>query len=179
MNETKTPLQSGAATYLALGSNLGNREQALDRAVTELSEFMAGLRMSRIYETEPLYVRDQPRFLNAVVCGTTKMPCFELLSRVQRIELKMGRDRCSVPRHGARVIDIDILLFGTTVLTTRTLVIPHPEMVERQFVLLPLMDLAPELAHPATGVPFSDSLARLENQGVYSYKPRDYNPSAL
>jgi len=134
--------------YLALGSNIGDREANLRAAIEHISA--AGIpvrRESPIYETEPVGSKDQRWFLNMVVQAETALFPSQLLTRTGKIELALGRVR-TVP-NGPRTIDIDILLYGSAVVRTPRLEIPHPRMQERRFVLAPLADLAPDLRHPA------------------------------
>jgi 2-amino-4-hydroxy-6-hydroxymethyldihydropteridine diphosphokinase len=132
-----------------LGSNIGDREAHLRAAIEALD---AGgvrvLRTSPVYETEPVDYRDQAWFLNLVAEGETLLFPIQLLGRIGRIERKLGRVR-KVPK-GPRTIDIDILFYGTAVVKTDRLEIPHPRIAERRFVLAPLADLAPDLRHPVT-----------------------------
>jgi 2-amino-4-hydroxy-6-hydroxymethyldihydropteridine diphosphokinase len=151
--------------YLSLGTNLGDREASLREALAQLGA--AGiriLRVSSLYETEPRDVPDQPWFLNAVVEAETKLFPKMLLARTQGIEQAMGRKKTR-PK-GPRTIDTDILLYGNSVIDTETLVIPHPRMHERRFVLEPLAELAPELRHPATRRTVREMLAGVQDQGV-------------
>ncbi len=132
--------------YLSLGSNLGDREQNLRSAIDSLRSLGEITAVSSFYETEPVDVAAQPWFLNcAVALATDKMPR-QLLSGVLAIEQAMGRRRLQ-PK-GARVIDIDIVLFGHAVVDTAQLTIPHPAMHQRRFVLEPLAEIAPEVRHP-------------------------------
>jgi 2-amino-4-hydroxy-6-hydroxymethyldihydropteridine diphosphokinase len=134
--------------YLSLGSNLGDREANLRQALERLAEIGEIRAVSSIYETEPVDVASQPWFLNcAVALETEKMPK-QLLSSVMNIEQEMGRRRQASPPKGPREIDIDILLFGKSVVDTKQLTIPHPAMHQRRFVLQPLADIAPEQRHP-------------------------------
>ena len=133
--------------YLALGSNIGDREANLRAAIDILRT--AGVevrRESRIYETEPVGYTDQRWFLNMAVEGATELFPLHLLTRTGKIERALGRAR-TLP-NGPRTIDIDILLYGATVMRTSRLEIPHPRMHERRFVLVPMVDLAPDLRHP-------------------------------
>jgi 2-amino-4-hydroxy-6-hydroxymethyldihydropteridine diphosphokinase len=135
--------------YLSLGSNLGDRKAQLDRALDQLRK--AGVevkRLSSVYETEPVGLRAQPWFLNLVVEGKTELFPLQLLHRLQSIEISMGRRR-SAASGGPRTIDIDILFYGNFIIAADGLMVPHPRLAERRFVLEPLMDLAPELRHPA------------------------------
>lgn len=136
--------------YLSLGSNVGDREEHLRRAVELLAG--DGLRVSRaseIYETEPVDYTRQRWFLNQVVEAETTLFPMQLLQRILRIERDLGRVR-TVPK-GPRTIDIDILLYANAVVQSAKLEIPHPRMAERRFVLAPLAELNPELRHPVTG----------------------------
>ena len=127
-------------TYLALGSNLGDREALLIEAIVRLSkEGVETVRRSGIIETAPAYVLDQPDFLNMVIEARTEHFAFELLNRTQRVERAMGRQKTI--GKGPRNIDIDILYFGGLILTTPHLTIPHPLIHERPFVLIPLAEL--------------------------------------
>jgi 2-amino-4-hydroxy-6-hydroxymethyldihydropteridine diphosphokinase len=133
--------------YLSLGSNIGDRERNLRAAVERLdAPGLRVLRVSPVYETEPVDYTDQRWFLNLVVEAETTLFPLQLLARVQKIERALGRVR-TVPK-GPRIIDIDILLYGAAVVHGAKLEIPHPRMAERRFVLVPLHDLAPDLRHP-------------------------------
>jgi 2-amino-4-hydroxy-6-hydroxymethyldihydropteridine diphosphokinase len=128
--------------YLALGSNLGDREALLNEAIERLAkEGVETVRRSSIIETAPAYVLDQPHFLNMVIEGRTEHFAFELLNRTQEVERAMGRRK--VVDKGPRNIDIDILYFNDLILKTPDLTIPHPLMHERPFVLIPLRELKP------------------------------------
>jgi 2-amino-4-hydroxy-6-hydroxymethyldihydropteridine diphosphokinase len=133
--------------YLSMGSNLGDREENLRQALSALaSEHIEPRRVSSCYETEPVGYRDQPWFLNIAVETSTSLSPDELLNRCRHIESKLGRRRSF---HGApRTLDIDILLYGDQVIAGETLVIPHPRMQDRRFVLKPLSDIAPQVLHP-------------------------------
>jgi 2-amino-4-hydroxy-6-hydroxymethyldihydropteridine diphosphokinase len=133
--------------YLGLGSNLGNRQENLDTALKLLSQRMQIGKLSSIYDTEPLGNASQPRFLNLVCEVSTRLAPEGLLALAKGIEFKMGRhSRTGEPR----TIDVDVLLYGDTVLKTKDLEIPHPGMAERQFVLVPLAEIAPDVVHPVT-----------------------------
>jgi len=139
----------GKTVYLSLGSNLGDRERNLEQAVEMLAA--AGVRVLRrsgVYETEPQDVREQPSFLNMVLQAETDVLPKQLLARLQKIERQLGRKRIK-PR-GPRTIDVDILLYGDSVIESEELVVPHPRLQDRRFVLEPLAELAPELRHPVT-----------------------------
>ncbi len=126
--------------YLALGSNLGDREALLNEAIERLrAEQIETVRRSAIIETAPAYVLDQPHFLNMVIEARTEHFAFELLNRTQKVETEMGRQK-TVDK-GPRNIDIDILYFGSLTLRTPDLTLPHPLIHERPFVLIPLAEL--------------------------------------
>lgn len=133
--------------FLGLGSNLGDRRLNLQRAVHLLGETMKVERLSSVYDTAPMLVVDQPRFLNLVCLVTTELSPEELLLQVKTIEHKLGR--VASPRFGPRLIDIDLLLYDELILDSPSLTLPHPGMLHRAFVLLPLSELAPALQHPA------------------------------
>ncbi|HEY9088231.1 MAG TPA: 2-amino-4-hydroxy-6-hydroxymethyldihydropteridine diphosphokinase, partial [Anaerolineaceae bacterium] len=135
--------------YLALGSNMGDRQQNLALALAALSPAVTVLRASPIYETPPWGYADQPTFLNQVVQAETSLPPLDLLAYLKELERTLGRKPSF--QNGPRQIDIDILLYGAEVLNLPQLVIPHPRMHERGFVLVPLADLAPDLIHPVLG----------------------------
>jgi 2-amino-4-hydroxy-6-hydroxymethyldihydropteridine diphosphokinase len=135
--------------YLALGTNLGDRRRNLAEAIALLKEQVTVERLSSVYETEPAYITDQPAFLNMVLRGTvdaTVLPPQALLKCINAIEKQMGRKR--VVRNGPRLIDLDILLYGDEQLNAPDLVIPHPHIAERDFVLVPLAEIAPDLVLP-------------------------------
>lgn len=132
--------------YLSLGSNIGDREQNLRRAAEKLRRAGEIVSVSSVYETEPVERTDQPWFLNCVVAVNTGCEPEELLSIIFSIEKEMGRKR--VIDKGPRTIDLDILLFGTAVIDSPELTIPHPAMQQRSFVLVPLAEVAPDLEHP-------------------------------
>jgi 2-amino-4-hydroxy-6-hydroxymethyldihydropteridine diphosphokinase len=135
--------------YLSLGSNIGDRQSNLHTAIDRLAApGLRILRTSPIYETEPVDYTGQRWFLNLVVEAETELFPMQLLSRIGKIERELGRVR-TLPK-GPRTIDIDILLYGKTVVHSATLEIPHPRMAQRRFVLAPLADLAPDLRHPVT-----------------------------
>jgi 2-amino-4-hydroxy-6-hydroxymethyldihydropteridine diphosphokinase len=133
--------------YLSLGSNLGDREHNLSRAMEELGERVGRIsRRSGIYETEPVEIREQGWFLNCALEVETELMPRQLMSALLDIERNLGRRRRV--KYGPRVIDLDILLFGSSIVKTPELVIPHPRMAERRFVLVPLAEIAPQAQHP-------------------------------
>ena len=146
--------------YLALGSNLGDRMSNLASAIKRLSQKMTVKKVSSVYETDPVYYKEQPLYLNAVLSAVTKLNPFELLSFVKSIESDLGRQPSF--RNAPRIIDIDILFYGDQVIETPELTIPHPRIAERAFVLVPLAEIAPELAHPVTHEKVEDVLAAVD-----------------
>ncbi|MFC1915644.1 2-amino-4-hydroxy-6-hydroxymethyldihydropteridine diphosphokinase [Chloroflexota bacterium] len=150
--------------YLGLGSNMGDRQENLDRALEFLSQRLRMGKVSSIYDTEPVGNPDQPRFLNLVCQAYTRLAPTALLALAKGIESKLGRTGKS---NAPRTIDIDILLCGEQVIDTPELVIPHPKMTERAFVLVPLDEIATELVHPVSGKTIKELLRDVtEKQGV-------------
>ena len=140
--------------YLGLGSNLGARRAFLLAAVAALGarEGVVNVRASKLYETDAVAEEAQPAYLNAVLRGETPLSAPDLLELCAAIEAGLGRVRPRDGRKVARPIDIDILLYGAEVIDTPKLQIPHPRLLERPFVLIPLADVAePGLVHPLTG----------------------------
>ena len=134
--------------YLSLGSNVGDRVGNLKAAIAGLGTLGEVVAVSSFYETEPVEFTAQPWFLNcAVKLDTEKMPK-QLLAGILDVEQQMGRRRRGEQKKGPRTIDIDILLFGNSIIETKGLTIPHPAMHERRFVLEPLAEIAPEVRHP-------------------------------
>ena len=149
--------------YLALGANLGSRRGAIAEAVARLAPAVAVERVSALYETEPAYVLDQPRFLNAVLRGRTALGPAELLALLKQIEADLGR--ATTVRYGPRAIDLDILLYGSERINTAALTVPHPRMAERPFVLVPLAEIAPELVPPGWGETVGTLAAAVRGHG--------------
>jgi len=147
--------------YFCLGSNLGDRKANLEFGISGLKE--AGVeivRRSSLYETEPVELEDQPWFLNQVVAGRTSLPPRALLAACKRIERDAGRREAV--RFGPRVLDIDVILYKGMVVHAPELVIPHPRMLNRRFVLIPLLEIAPDIRDPETGVALAQVLAGLD-----------------
>ena len=133
--------------YVALGSNLGDREENLRNALAHLSaNDVHVVKVSSFIETEPYGVTDQPGFVNAVCQVETELEPLELLRLLLSIEQEMGRVR--LRRWGERNIDLDLLLYGDACVVSEELTLPHPDMQNRDFVLLPLAEIAPEVVHP-------------------------------
>lgn len=133
--------------YLGLGSNIGNRASNLHDAIGLLEKNVGKIaRKSHVYETQPWGQPDQDPFMNQVVMLNTSLDPRDLLDKISRIERELGRERKE--KWGPRVIDIDILFYGKRVVRDKGLEIPHPDLHKRAFVLVPLMEIAPELEHP-------------------------------
>jgi 2-amino-4-hydroxy-6-hydroxymethyldihydropteridine diphosphokinase len=157
--------------YLSLGSNLGDQAANLKEAISRIAELGEVLAVSSFYETEPVEHTAQPWFLNcAVKLDTEKMPR-QLLAAVLDLEQQMGRRRTQ-PK-GPRTIDIDILLFGNSIIEAKDLVVPHPALHQRRFVLEPMAEIAPEIRHPVfkrtmrelrDALPLGQSVKRVEVQ---------------
>ena len=151
--------------YLGLGSNVGDREANLARARELLeSDRLRVVRVSSVYETAPRDFLDQPHFLNQVVEVETDLFPLQLLDRAKSVERQMGRAKAVAK--GPRVIDVDVLVYGDAVVNSATLRIPHAALEEREFVLAPLAELAPELRHPVSGRTMRELLAAVGSQGV-------------
>jgi len=149
---------------------MGERDENIERALALLErEQIHVVVRSSIYETEPQDVAAQPWFLNIAVACETRLFPLQLLTALLRIEREIGRVR-RLPR-GPRVIDIDILLVGSAVIDTPQLTIPHPRMLERRFVLEPLLEIAPELLHPVTRRPLRDYLSQVKSQKLRVTRP--------
>jgi 2-amino-4-hydroxy-6-hydroxymethyldihydropteridine diphosphokinase len=155
--------------YLSLGSNVGDRESQLHDAIRRLDQAGRVVAVSSFYETEPVEFTEQPWFLNCAVALETEKTPEQVMTILLGIERDMGRQRTR--EKGPRSIDIDILLFGDTVMDLPELTIPHPAMHERRFVLEPLAEIAPEAKHPTLkktirelleGLPAGQSVRRRE-----------------
>ncbi len=149
--------------YIGFGTNLGDREKQLREALRRVGRAVQITKTSPVYETEPWGVTAQPRFLNMVAEAETELGPEDVLRALQRIEHEMGRIRGM--RYGPRIIDLDLLLYGDEVMATKDLTLPHPRIAERRFVLLPLVELAPDLVHPELGMTMRELLERVPDEG--------------
>jgi len=145
--------------YLSLGSNVGDRKANLEKALRLLGQRLQIEQVSSVYETEPVGYTEQPRFLNAVCRVETDIGPLQLLSLIKGIEASLGR----VPSfpNAPRPIDVDILFYSDLVMETPELTIPHPRIKERAFVLIPLLEIAPDLLHPVTSESIRDLAANV------------------
>jgi len=136
--------------YLSLGTNVGERGENIARAIAALAGFgVRVVKRSALYETEPVEMREPEWFLNCVVEALTDLPPRELMRALLEIERSLGRERTvSVTRKLPRIIDLDILFYGSEIIREAGLEIPHPRMAERRFVLVPLAEIAPGVMHP-------------------------------
>lgn len=155
--------------YFGLGSNLGDRQHNLDMALDFLSQRLQVEKVSPVYDTEPIGNTDQPRFLNLVCQASTILEPMALLALVKGIESKLGR-LPNTPNE-PRPIDIDILFYGDKIIETPGLIIPHPRLTKRAFVLIPLAEIAPDLVHPVNGKTARELVKSVINvQGVFKWE---------
>lgn len=154
---------AGNKVFIALGTNLGNREKNLQTALTEITTFSRIINKSSIYETEPYGYKKQNDFLNMAIEIETGLSPVELIIRLQEIEHKMGKNR--EIKNGPRLIDLDILLYNQEIISQPNLKIPHPHMHERNFVLTPLAEISEKTLHPTLKKDIKSLLKNLKNQG--------------
>jgi 2-amino-4-hydroxy-6-hydroxymethyldihydropteridine diphosphokinase len=151
--------------FLSLGSNLGDRAKNLNDAIAALGHASVQVvRVSSVYETEPVDYLDQPWFLNCVVEAETELGALELLRALRGIEAQLGSKKLIAK--GPRLIDIDILFYGNEVIDTPELQVPHPRMHLRRFVLEPLAEIAPQFRHPILGLSAAEMLANSRDKSV-------------
>jgi 2-amino-4-hydroxy-6-hydroxymethyldihydropteridine diphosphokinase len=161
-----------AEALIALGGNVGDVRATFARAIALLCDG-ATVRLtarSADYRTPPWGVTDQPPFINAVIAIETSLTPHQLLARTKECERELGRNRAHERRWGPRVIDLDILTYDDLIIIDRDLILPHPHLLERAFVLVPLAEIAPERVIAGTTV--SDALARVDKGGIEKLPPR-------
>jgi len=158
------------SVYLGIGTNLGNREENLKRAIAEIEEKIGiAEQSSSIYQTEPWGFNSKEQFLNMVVVVKTKLNPSELLVQVHNIEADLGRTRRE-ERYVSRIIDVDILLYDDLIVLEENLKIPHPLMQERKFVLVPLCEINSEMIHPVLRKTMGDLLTECKDKsGIYKF----------
>jgi len=154
--------------YIALGTNLGARRQNLAQAEKALKQIVFVVSKSSIYETPPWGYSDQPAFLNQVLMIDTSLEPENLLVELKRIERELGREESF--RYGPRLIDLDILFYDNIVYNSDKLSIPHPQIVNRAFVLTPLVELAPEMMHPIENKTMSELLLNVDGSGIVKFE---------
>jgi 2-amino-4-hydroxy-6-hydroxymethyldihydropteridine diphosphokinase len=153
--------------YLSLGSNLGDRLVNLSTAISSLSPSIKLLAQSSVYDTAPWGYVDQPTFLNLVVKASTTLDPYEVLRFIKGIEISMGRQENFL--YGPRLIDLDILFYDELVLDSPELIIPHPHLAERAFVLVPLAEIAPDLHHPVFGKTIQQLKSTVDSSSIKIY----------
>ncbi|MDQ0273071.1 2-amino-4-hydroxy-6-hydroxymethyldihydropteridine diphosphokinase [Cytobacillus purgationiresistens] len=160
--------------YIGLGSNIGNRSENLNEAIKSLSllEGISVVNYSSIYETDPVGYEDQDQFLNMVIQLETVMSPMQLLETCLQVEKNLGRKR--LVRWGPRNIDLDILLYNHENIETEKLIIPHPRMQERAFVLIPLLEIQPDISLPEMNLPLQSTLEAIpDRKGVRIWKQKN------
>ena len=174
-------VRTSVSVAVALGSNTGDRAANLRLGVAGLAKFHGGFRCSRVYETQPMHVADQPTFLNACCIGETSLTARQLLESLQKIELRAGRQPGG-RRYGPRPLDLDLLLYGERVIEESNLVVPHPRLRGRAFVLVPLAELAADWKVPVsrdTAATTVGELARgVDKEGVVPTSIQIYPPDS-
>ena len=169
----KSGLRLNADAYLGLGANLGRPRETFDRALILISEFAEITSVSRLYRSEPYGFSDQPPFVNAAARISTHLPALELLDQLQSVERTLGKK--VIRENGPRIIDIDLLLYDELELSSEELTLPHPGILQRDFVLLPLIDLDPGLRNPQWGAKTLKSALDGLQERFVGESPDDWN----
>ncbi|MBW3114738.1 MULTISPECIES: 2-amino-4-hydroxy-6-hydroxymethyldihydropteridine diphosphokinase [Bacillaceae] len=157
--------------YISLGSNMGDRESYLEKAINILGSHgkIEVTKRSSMYETDPVGFTEQDQFLNMVIEIRTSLSPETLLHQCLQVEIDLGREREF--KWGPRIIDLDILLYNRLMVESEDLLIPHPRMQERAFVLIPLLEVAPRIEHPSINAPFVEFLDEIpDREGVRLWK---------
>ena len=162
MNDSEA---SPSVVFIGIGANIGRVRENFVRALRSIEKCAHVVTLSSLYESDPVGPQDQPRFTNAVVKVETELSPFELLDHLKAIEREIGRKKTK--KWGPRVIDLDIIFYGDLVISTDSLVIPHPRAHERRFVLEPLLEIEPAAWHPAKKMSVKDICSGLgDSQGI-------------
>lgn len=160
------PEASPIVVFIGVGANIGPVRENFARALRSMEECARVVAVSSLYESDPVGPQDQPRFTNAVVKAETELSPFELLGRLKTIEREIGRKKTT--RWGPRVMDLDIIFYGDLIISTDSLVIPHPRAHERRFVLEPLLEIEPAAWHPVKDMAVRDICSGLEDSQAIS-----------
>ena len=161
-----------AEALIALGGNVGNVRDTIDRAIAEFCDGVVVRLLARSsdYRTPPIGVTEQTPFINCAIVAATELPPPALLARAQSVEAQFGRNRSQEQHWGPRTLDIDLIAYDDLAMTTSELTLPHPRALERAFVLLPLAELVPE--RRISGVRIKNALARADQTGIEKLPPR-------
>lgn len=161
-----------AEAFIALGGNVGDVQSTFDRAIAMLCDGEAVRLKARSsdYRTPPWGLTDQPYYINAVIAVTTSLSPHELLARAHECERALGRDRTREQRWGPRAIDIDLLAYDDVLISDRQLILPHPHLFERGFVLVPLAEIASD--REIDGIAVSEAVGRVDKSGIEKLPPR-------
>jgi len=163
------PVETAVRVFLGLGSNVGDRGTHLENALRRIDRIVCIETVSSVYQTEPVGFADQQDYWNLVAAATTDLPALQLMDELLAVEAAMGRERSF--KNAPRTIDIDLLLYDDVIMKSNALVLPHPRMHERAFVLRPLLEIAPEAKEPGTGERYADHLTRAPAARVVAIAP--------